>query len=142
MPPRYPLLEIAAPRPLPVDGSAEFQLRVALVHHFRVTMRQGEPHLGAMHRAVLRFLRRRQAILRIVAETRRNLERHAGVGTAARAFGAASIESHHGLPDAAGMHRSGLVEELEEIFGIHISIDKDVIELTGRMENELQMRQA
>ena len=125
MPPRYPLLVCVAPRPLEAGNSAELQLRLALVRHFRVTLRQGQPHFGAMQRTMLRFLRRRHAVLRIAARARHILDHHLGAGAATRAFG--------GLLDAPSAgSRPDLFAELENILDLKFSVDTATLGIAGR----------
>jgi hypothetical protein len=129
MPPRYPLLQRAAPRPLEAGTTAELQLRLALVRHFRVTMRQGEPHFGALQRTVLRFLRRRQAILRIVATAQRTLDLHLGAGAGNRAFGGllgnpAGIGASRDLPD--------LYADLQSILDLKFTVDTGTLDIADR----------
>ncbi len=124
LPPRYPLLERVAPLPLEAGDPAQLQLRVALVRHFRVTLRQADPHLGELQRAVLRLLRKRKAVLCVAGEVRRDLERHLGAGVAARAFEGARDEfpgqgPARGLPD--------LLTDLQEILDIRITVGADTL---------------
>jgi hypothetical protein len=127
MPPRRPLLERAAPRPLEAGDPAELQLRMALVRRFRVTLRQGDPYFGDLLRAVLRFLRRRQAILCIAAEARHDLDHHLGADAAARAFTAAFDElpgsgAARGLPD--------LLADLQNILAMQLHVDAESLVVT------------
>jgi hypothetical protein len=130
MPPRRPLLERAAPRPLEAGNTAELKLRMALVGHFLVTLRQGEPHFGGFLRTVLRFLRRRQAVLHIAAEARFDLDYHLGAGAAARALGS-QFDEDTDFGDARGL--PNLLADLQDIFDLRIAVDARTLDIEDRM---------
>jgi hypothetical protein len=122
--PRPGLPERLAVTPLGRGGAAAHNLRVLVSRHVGGAD-AGTPHLEAMVGTVTGFLRQVQAILRAADDVQRSINRRLGRAQPGRPFAAADLDIHNRMRPDGGTRAAYLVDALESIFGIYITLDRD-----------------
>jgi hypothetical protein len=127
------LSEQIAPDRLPRPLQTEQQLRVILQRHFEFAANAGSTHLNDLVACLMDYVTQEQAILRVACATQRHINALLGRTPPARPFTAREIDIHLQLQgvEARKTRLPYLIDELQEIFGIRMTIDKDHIEIVG-----------
>jgi hypothetical protein len=86
-----------------------------------------------MHACLMEFLRRTQAILRVACETQRRINALLGRTPPLRPFDAADINIHIGLRGDTGARPPYLLDDLEDILGIRITLDEGRMVISDRI---------
>jgi hypothetical protein len=131
--PDQSLPERISVRPTSGDEAAERQLRGALVRYLGVAAYPPIPHLDAMHSCLMAFLRQTQGILRVACETQRSINTLLGRKQPERPFDAADIDIHIRLRGDTGNRSPYLLNDLEEILGIHITLDENDLVINDQL---------
>ena len=87
------------------------------------------PHLTAMGEALMEFLLQLQAIVRTACALQWRINRHLGRTPPQRRFSAADIDIHNRLQGAASRRLPFIVDELEQLLQVRLSIDTETIEI-------------
>jgi hypothetical protein len=125
------LSEQLAPSRLPRQLQTEQQLRSILQRHFDCP--KDTPHLEDMLSCLMDYFTQEQAILRVACQTQRHINALLGRTPPARPFTAREIDIHLQLQgaEARKTRLPYLVDELGEILGIRMTINKDRMEITS-----------
>jgi hypothetical protein len=119
--------------PAAAGDPASRQLRAVLQRHFSAGVQNASQHLDDLHACAMGFLHQTQAVLRSACEVQRDINQLLGRQPPRRPFDATDIDTHNRLRGDTESRAPYLVDELEEIFGIRIRLDKDVLEITDRV---------
>ena len=131
--PDKPLPERIAPQPTKNDETALLLLRAALVRKFGAAIISPIAGLDDMHICLMEFLRRTQAILRVACETQRRINTLLGRTPPQRSFNAADIDIHIRLRGDADTRPPFLLDDLEELLGIRITLDENQMVIDDRI---------
>jgi hypothetical protein len=88
-------------------------------------------HAEQMLSCTLNFLAQTQAAIRVAYEAQTRINHLLGRPEPTRPFSAPDIDLHNRLQGTAERRLPFLVDEIEEIFGLNITLNKDVLEITG-----------
>jgi hypothetical protein len=114
------------------DETAARQLRGALARYLGVAAYPPITHLDDMHACMMAFLRQTQGILHVACETQRSINALLGRKQPERPFDAADIDIHIRLRGDTENRPPYLLNDIEELLGIHIVINQDIIEIADR----------
>ena len=103
------------------------QFRSILQQHFATTETIKNSKLTTLLNCLMDYFLQVQAILRIASETQQAINTLLGRSAPLRSFSAADMNTHNLLRGDPENRLSHLINELEEIFGIHITITKEQI---------------
>ncbi len=127
------LTALIAPNRTQRHQEIEQQLRAILQRHFETDAEAGsQPQLDAMLACLMDYFTQEQAILRVACTSQRDINALLGRTPPTHPFSARDIDIHLQLqgPEARKTRLPYLVDELQDIFGIRIAIDKDHMEIT------------
>ena len=86
---------------------------------------------------LLYFFLANQAILRVGCDTQQHVNRLLGRSAPTRSFKAADMDIHNLLQQFEERNLPYLLDEIQALLDIDVSIDKDVIEIKNRIRSEL-----
>jgi hypothetical protein len=125
------LAERLAPRRLAADATAEVALQQALERHFgRPADALGGQHLQALHATVMDDLRGTRAVLHEAVVVQQGINSLLGRMAPWRGLQAADLDLHNQLQGAAARHLPYLIDELQAVLGIAITVTPVSIEIT------------
>jgi hypothetical protein len=145
--PARTLPERIAPQTRDLNDPAALKLRTALARHFGISNAIDAPlrrrsdqspdalswlTLGDMVSCLMDFLRRQQATLQLACEVQDKINALLGRSAPRRAFSASDIDIHIRLRGDTGERPPFLIDDLEQLFGIRITLDKDRLQIAGR----------
>ncbi|MBL8699243.1 MAG: hypothetical protein JNK67_12770 [Alphaproteobacteria bacterium] len=128
--PRF--VERIAPRHGSADVAAELKLHGLLERRLAPIAAADAATLRALSAAIMDFLRREQAILRTASAAQAELNRVLGRPQPARPFGSAEVDVHNLLQGAESRRLPYLIDELEQLLGVGITVHPDTIDITER----------
>jgi len=124
--PQRPLQVRLTPRPSAAAEAARGQLRAAL--RWRFGQAPGEAQrLDAVAEAILDYLLRTQAVLRLASEVQRQINAHLGRRAPSRPFSGRDIDLHNVL-QGAERRLPYLLDELEAAFGLILEVDGESLD--------------
>ena len=125
------LAERLAPRRQAGDAAAEAALQQALQRHFGHPVDEvARQHLQALHTTVMDDLRHTRAVLREAVAVQQGINVLLGRMAPWRGLEAADLDLHNQLQGAAARHLPFLIDELQAVLGIAISVTSGSIEIT------------
>jgi hypothetical protein len=128
------LREQIAPTRLSHHVEIKQRLRVTLERHFDCALDvHGQRHLEDMVTCLMDYFIQEQAILRVACTTQQHINALLERAAPTRPFTARDIDIHLQLQgaEARKTRLPYLVDELQDIFGLRIAIDKDQIEIAA-----------
>lgn len=126
--PRF--VERIAPRASAQEIQAAATLRTRLEQRLAPVAAADATALRALSAAIMDFLRREQAILRTASAAQAELNRGLGRPAPSRPFGSAEVDVHNLLQGAESRRLPYLIDELEELLGIGITVTPNAIDIT------------
>jgi hypothetical protein len=129
--PLQPLTELLAPAPFSAHVSSRQQLRRGLERYFGADAPHCASQIDEMLKTIMRYLSQAHAVLRVACEVQANINRLLGRTAPTRAFAATDVDLHNRLQGHHDKRLPYLVTELEDIFGVRIALDRDVLNIAG-----------
>jgi hypothetical protein len=130
--PAHPLPEQIAPQSTVHDETAGLLLRAALVRKFGAAD-AASVRIDDMHACLMEFLRRTQAILRVASDVQRRINLLLDREPPRREFTAADINIHIRLRGDVGDSTPYLLDDLEALLGINITLDHHQMVIRDRI---------
>jgi hypothetical protein len=112
-------------------ADAADQLRALLGRRFCRTVASDSPELESLVAALMDYFREEQAIVRAACEIQQRINHLLGRTPPTRLFKASDINLYYQLQDVT-RRLPYLVDELEEVLGLHIVVTRDTIEISDR----------
>jgi hypothetical protein len=112
-------------------ADAADQLRALLQRRFCRTVASDSPELESLVAALMDYFRQEQAIVRAACEIQQRINHLLGRTPPTRLFTASDINLYSQLQDVT-RRLPYLVDELEEMLGLHIVVTHDTIEISDR----------
>jgi hypothetical protein len=131
--PAHLLPEQIAPQSTVHDETAGLLLRAALVRKFGAAV-ESATGIDDLHACLMDFLRRTQAILRVAGDVQRRINVLLDRTPPRRAFSAADINIHIRLRGDIGASTPYLLDDLEDVLGIDITLDHHQMVITDRIK--------
>jgi hypothetical protein len=129
--PQRSLSERLAPAVAPSHTEPRQQLHVAIERYFGADAAQCSAEIDEMLDVIMIYLARAQGVLSVACEVQSNINAHLERAQPARAFAAADIDLHNRLQGHHDKRLPFLVKELEDIFGVALTLDKDVLNVAA-----------
>ena len=116
---------VGLPGRLAERGSPRGAARAVLIRQMirRLALAGPSPWVEALADAILDFLRREQAVLRLAGEVQARINRLLGRPQPARPFTAADIDLHNQMQGAESRRLPYLLDELRDVFGVEVELD-------------------
>jgi hypothetical protein len=132
-PSRESLAQLIAPRQLLEGEPIKHQLVEAISRGFECDPQEDTLPSNQMADCLLSFFLATQAILRVGCDVQQRLNRLLGRSAPTRSFKAANMDIHNLLQQLEERNLPYLLDEVQALLGIDVSIDKDVIEIKNRI---------
>ena len=136
------LAELIAPRRLPQHEGVKQQLVEVIARGFDCVADRDVAEIDQMANCLLYFFLANQAILRVACDTQQHLNKLLGRSAPTRSFKAADIDIHNLLQQFEERMLPYLLDEMQVLLNIHVSIDKGVIEITNPIRGALTNQSA
>ena len=134
------LAELIAPRRLTKHEGVKQQLVEAIGRGFECDAGCNVAEINQMADCLLYFFLANQAILKVACDTQQYLNRLLGRSAPTRSFTAADIDIHNLLQQFEERNLPYLLDEIQDLLCIDLSIDKDGIEIKRRIRGELTIQ--
>ena len=133
--PRPTLNERIALTPLSTCGSISRQVRSTLEQALQIDDGSVPRHLDELQECILGYLRQTQSVLRVAGEAQRDINVLLGRPMPEQPFAVADINTHIRLRGDREKGSPFLLDDMKEMLGLDISVDKGAIEIRQAQMN-------